>query len=102
MKGTLERRLLVLCFLALLVSVAVNTGFSVESFRQQYRDGVLRRCQTVASGLKTQIEKVLALGVPLVDGYRLARGWHPWLVIHSQVMDCRSVMYLALTARRSR
>lgn len=67
MKGTLERRLLVLCFLALVATIAINTGFSVESFRQQYREGVLRRCQTLASGLKSQVEKVLGLGLPLAE-----------------------------------
>ena len=70
MKGTLERRLLLLCFLALVVTIAINTGFSVESFRQQYREGVLRRSQALASGLKSQVEKVLGLGLPLkeIDG----------------------------------
>jgi hypothetical protein len=70
MKGTLERRLLLLCFLALVVTIAINTGFSVESFRQQYREGVLRRCQTLAVGLKSQVEKILGLGLPLgeIDG----------------------------------
>jgi len=67
MKGTLERRLLLLCFLALVVTVAINTGFSVESFRQQYREGVLRRSQALATGLKSQVEKVLGLGLPLKE-----------------------------------
>ena len=39
MKGTLEKRLLLLCFFALAITIAVNTGFSVESFRRQYREG---------------------------------------------------------------
>jgi len=65
MKGTLERRLLLLCFLALVVTIAINTGFSVESFRQQYREGVLRRSQALATGLKSQVEKVLGLGLSL-------------------------------------
>lgn len=65
MKGTLEKRLLLLCFVALAITIAVNTGFSVESFRRQYREGILRRCNTVASSLKIQIERVLALGLPL-------------------------------------
>lgn len=65
MKGTLEKRLLLLCFAALAITIAVNTGFSVESFRRQYREGILRRCNTLAISLKTQIERVLALGLPL-------------------------------------
>lgn len=65
MKGTLEKRLLLLCFFALATTIAINTGFSVESFRRQYREGILRRCNTLAVSLKSQIERVLALGIPL-------------------------------------
>ncbi len=65
MKGTLEKRLLLLCFFALAITIAVNTGFSVESFRRQYREGILRRCSTLATSLKGQVERVLALGIPL-------------------------------------
>ena len=64
-KGTLEKRLLLLCFFALALTIAVNTGFSVESFRRQYREGILRRCNTLATALKSQVERVLALGLPL-------------------------------------
>lgn len=65
MKGTLEKRLLLLCFFALAITIAVNTGFSVESFRRQYREGILRRCNTMATSLKSQVERILALGIPL-------------------------------------
>jgi hypothetical protein len=67
MKGSLEKRLFLFCFLALALTVAVNTGFSVESFRRQYREGILRRCNTLATSLKTQIEGVLNLGLPLAE-----------------------------------
>lgn len=70
MKGTLEKRLLLLCFVALTLTIIVNTAFSVESFHHQYREGILRRCNIVATSLKAQIERVLALGLPLnqIDG----------------------------------
>ena len=67
MKGSLEKRLFLLCFLALAVTVAANTVFSVTSFRRQYREGILRRCNTVATALKTQIEGVINLGLPLAE-----------------------------------
>jgi PAS domain S-box-containing protein len=67
MKGSLEKRLFLFCFIALALTVAVNTGFSVESFRRQYREGILRRCNTLATSLKTQVEGVLGLGLPLVE-----------------------------------
>jgi PAS domain S-box-containing protein len=67
MKGTLGKRLLLLSLLALVLTIAVSTGFSVESFRRQYRDGILRRCSALATALKTQVEGVLALGLPLAQ-----------------------------------
>src|SRR5512139_50453 len=67
MKGSLEKRLFVLCFLALAVTVAANTIFSVASFRRGYREGILRRCNTVATSLKIQIEGVMNLGLPLAE-----------------------------------
>jgi hypothetical protein len=67
MKGTLEKRLLLLCFVALALTIALNTGFSVEGFRWQYREGILRRSHTLATALKNQIERVLGLGLPLTQ-----------------------------------
>jgi PAS domain S-box-containing protein len=67
MKKSLEKRILVFSFLILTLTIAVNTGFSVESFRRNYRDGVLRRCETLASGFKRQVEAVLNLGLPLAE-----------------------------------
>ncbi|MBW2477162.1 MAG: PAS domain S-box protein [Deltaproteobacteria bacterium] len=67
MKSTLERRILIFSFLALSLTIAVNTGFNVDSFHRSYRDGILRRCETLASGLKQQIEAVINLGIPLSE-----------------------------------
>ncbi|NIP49140.1 MAG: hypothetical protein GWO30_03770, partial [Gammaproteobacteria bacterium] len=43
----------------------VNTGFNVDSFRRTYRDGILQRAQTFATAIKSQVEAVLNLGLPL-------------------------------------
>lgn len=67
MRSSLERRILIFSFLALTLTLAVNTGFNVESFRRSYRDGILQRAQTLATGLKTQTEAVLRLGLPLEE-----------------------------------
>ncbi len=67
MKGTLEQRLLLFSLLVLVLTVTINTGFSVESFRRHYREGILRRCNTLAVAFKTQIEAVLGLGIPLAE-----------------------------------
>lgn len=70
MKNSLERRILIFSLLALTLTIAVNTGFNVESFRRSYRDGILQRAQTFATALKTQLEAVVNLGLPLkeIDG----------------------------------
>ncbi len=67
MKNSLERRILIFSLLALTLTIAVNTGFNVESFRRSYRDGILQRAQTFAVALKTQIEAVVNLGLPLAE-----------------------------------
>ncbi len=65
MKNTLEKRILIFVFLVLGLTVAVNTALNIEGFRRDYRDGLVLRCQSVATELKASIEKVLALGLPL-------------------------------------
>ena len=70
MKNSLERRILIFSLLALTLTIAVNTGFNVESFRRTYRDGILQRAQTFSTALKSQLEAVVNLGLPLeeIDG----------------------------------
>ena len=70
MKNSLERRILIFSLLALTLTVAANTGFNVESFRRSYRDGILQRAHTFATALKSQVEAVVILGLPLdeIDG----------------------------------
>jgi len=67
MKATLEKRILIFAFLLLTLAIAVNTGLHIEGFRRDYRDGIILRCQSLASGLRVSIENVLALGIPLAD-----------------------------------
>jgi len=67
MKNSLERRILVFSLLALIITVAINTGLNVDTFRRSYRDGILQRAQTFAEALKSQIEAVVNLGLPLDD-----------------------------------
>jgi PAS domain S-box-containing protein len=70
MKNSLERRILIFSLLALTLTIAVNTGFNVESFRRTYRDGILQRAQTFSAALKIQVEAVVNLGLSLdeIDG----------------------------------
>lgn len=67
MKKSLERRILVFSLLALVLTVTVNTGFNVDSFRRTYRDSILQRAQTFATAIKLQVEAVLNLGLPLEE-----------------------------------
>ena len=67
MKNSLERRILIFSLLALILTVAINTGLNVDTFRRSYRDGILQRAQTFSEALKTQIEAVVNLGLPLDD-----------------------------------
>ena len=69
-KNSLERRILIFSLLALTLTIAVNTGFNVESFRRTYRDGILQRAQTFSAALKIQVEAVVSLGLSLdeIDG----------------------------------
>ena len=70
MKNSLERRILIFSLLTLTLTIAVNTGFNVESFRRTYRDSILQRAQTFSHALKTQLEAVVNIGLPLeeIDG----------------------------------
>ncbi len=65
MKNSLERRILIFSLLALILTVAVNTGVNVDSFRRSYRDGILQRAETFAKAIKNQVESVVNLGLPL-------------------------------------
>jgi len=67
MYKSLEKRIMIFSFLVLTLTIAVNTGFSVESYRRSYRDGILRRCATLTTSFKRQVESVLNLGLPLKD-----------------------------------
>jgi PAS domain S-box-containing protein len=67
MKATLEKRILIFAFLLLTLAIAVNTGLHIEGFRRDYRDGIILRSQSLASGLRMSIENVLALGIPLTE-----------------------------------
>jgi len=70
MKNSLERRILTFSLLALILTVAINTGLNIDTFRRSYRDGILQRAQTFAEALKGQIEAVINLGLPIdeIDG----------------------------------
>ncbi len=65
MKITLEKRILIFFFFVLALTIGANTAFNIAGFRQDYRDGLILRCQSVATELKSAVEKVLALGIPI-------------------------------------
>ena len=69
MKRTLEKRILLFAIMVLLFAIAINTGLNIEGFRRDYRDGIILRCQTLASGLKGSLEKVLSFGLAIEEMY---------------------------------
>ena len=67
MKSALEKRILIFALVLLSITIAANTGFNIEGYRRDYRDSIVLRCHSLGMGLKSTVEKVLALGLPL-DG----------------------------------
>jgi PAS domain S-box-containing protein len=67
MKSTLEKRILIFAFLTITLTITVNTFLNIESFRRDYRDGILLRSNSLAEGLRHSMENVLALGLELRD-----------------------------------
>ncbi len=65
MKSTLEKRILIFFFFVLALAIGANTAFNIAGFRQDYRDSLILRCQSVATELKSAVEKVIALGIPI-------------------------------------
>jgi PAS domain S-box-containing protein len=64
-KITLEKRIILFAFLILTLAISINAGLSIQGFRKDFRDSIVLRSRSLAAGLQSSIENVLALGVPL-------------------------------------
>ena len=72
MKITLEKRILLFAFLILTLTITVDTGFNIEGFRRDYREGLIQRCANLARGLSLAVQHRLARGTPLAEQRWLA------------------------------
>ncbi|HKL48271.1 MAG TPA: ATP-binding protein, partial [Desulfuromonadales bacterium] len=67
MKNALEKRVLLFTFLILAATIVVQAAFEWQSFRRQYRQVLILRCESFAGALGASIEKALALGLTLEE-----------------------------------
>ncbi|WP_298269298.1 ATP-binding protein [Geobacter sp.] len=63
MKNTLEKRIILFAFAILLLTIAANSGMDIVGFRRDYVQALILRSQSLGLSLKTNIEKVIGLGL---------------------------------------
>lgn len=61
------KRFLLFVITVLLVTIAINNAYIVREFRKIYQDDILLRCHYLVAELKSGVEKVIALGIPIDD-----------------------------------
>jgi PAS domain S-box-containing protein len=67
MKMTLEKRIFLFSFLILFLSIAAGSGMDIMALRRDQMNALNLRSQSLATSLKSNMEKVLDLGVDLRD-----------------------------------
>ncbi|AJE03374.1 ATP-binding protein [Geobacter pickeringii] len=63
MKNTLEKRIILLAFAILFLTIAANSGMDIVGFRRDYVQALILRSQSLGTSLKASIEKVVGLGL---------------------------------------
>ena len=67
MKQSLEKRITVFAFAILAMTILASTTMEIVAIRRDYTKEIQLRSRTIATSLKTSIEKVLALGIKIND-----------------------------------
>ena len=67
MKQSLEKRIIIFSFVILSLTILANTGMDIAVFRKDFIQEILLRSQSLGAALKSNIEKVLALGLEIRD-----------------------------------
>ena len=67
MKTSLRKRVLIFSFFALFVPLGLSVFFDVKAIFESYRQSLTLRLQLQAESLRTEIEKVQNLGLPLEE-----------------------------------
>jgi len=67
MKQSLEKRIILLSFIILSLTILASSAMEIALFRNEAVRGIQLRSQSLGTSLKTSIEHVLALGIDLRD-----------------------------------
>lgn len=67
MKKPLEKKIILFAFMLLFLTILANSGMDIVGFRRDYVNALVLRSHSLGITMKNGIEKVLALGLDLMD-----------------------------------
>ena len=67
MTNSLEKRIIIFAFIILFLTVLAESGMDIAASRRDYINSLVSRSLTIGNSLRTNIEKVLGLGLELRD-----------------------------------
>jgi len=67
MKKPLEKRIILFAFILLFLTILANTGMDIVGFRRDYVNALVLRSHSLGMTMKNSVEKVLGLGLDLMD-----------------------------------
>ena len=67
MKKPLEKRIILFAFILLFLTILANSGMDIVGFRRDYVNALVLRSHSLGMTMKNSVEKVLGLGLDLMD-----------------------------------
>jgi PAS domain S-box-containing protein len=67
MKRPLEKKIILFAFILLFLTIVANSGMDIVGFRRDYVNALVLRSHSLGTTLKIGVEKVLGLGLDLMD-----------------------------------
>jgi PAS domain S-box-containing protein len=67
MKRPLEKRIILFAFILLFLTIVANSGMDIVGFRRDYVNALVLRSHSLGTTMKNGVEKVLGLGLDLMD-----------------------------------
>jgi methyl-accepting chemotaxis protein len=67
MKRPLEKRIIFFAFILLFLTIVANSGMDIVGFRRDYVNALVLRSHSLGTTMKNGVEKVLGLGLDLMD-----------------------------------
>jgi len=67
MKRPLEKRIILFAFILLFLTILANSGMDIVGFRRDYVNALVLRSHSLGTTMKNSVEKVLGLGLDLMD-----------------------------------